>query len=92
MVKGRKKFYNIFSCAERAKHFLITQYYNLKTLITFHAMVFKNRHTVGSPLNYFLQQKYTITIIQKLSKFLSDKSLATIFTAGAAKILFSLDI
>ena len=68
MAKGRKKFFNIFSGAERANNFLITQYYDFKTLITFHAMVFKNRHTVGIPLNYFLQQKHTITIIQKLSK------------------------
>jgi hypothetical protein len=46
MAKGRKKFCNIFSCAERAKHFLITQYYSFKALVTFLAMVFKNRHGV----------------------------------------------
>jgi len=50
MAKCRKKFFNIFSGAERAKHFLITQYYSLKALIAFHAMVFKNRHSVGISL------------------------------------------
>jgi hypothetical protein len=48
VAKSRKKLFNLLAVAGRTSNFLVSKDQNLKILVTFHTVIFEDRHFVVS--------------------------------------------